>query len=352
MTAEDAGAGASIIDVHSHYVPESLIETIRDRPRAGASVLEHEHGHFSFVLEGAPPSRQLPPKLIDLEMRQEWMAEQGIDLQIVGTWADILGYWLGPTAGVEWSRLLNDTLMGAIAGNPSFAAFASLPMQDPVAAAGAMAEALAAGFLGVTIAARIEDAELDDGRLEPFWEAASDLEALVFIHPGYAAGDRRTADYGLVNALGRGIDTTIAATRLLYAGIPSRFPGVRILLAHGGGALPFLLGRLGRNHRIDTSLPDPEEGFARLLFDSVVFDPAALSFLHEKSAPGAIMLGSDYPFPIGDPEPVRVVAEAAYLGEDERQSILGGAAREALGLAPAPGVTIPAYRGEERSSGR
>lgn len=346
MTAEDAGAGAPIIDVHSHYVPKGLIETIRDRPRAGASVLENGHGHVSFVLEGAPPSRPLTPKLSDLEMRQEWMDEQGIDLQIVGTWADILGYWLDPATGVEWSQLLNDTLMEAIAGSPSFASFASLPMQDPEAAAKVMAGALAAGFLGVTIAARIEGLELDDRRLEPFWEAASDLEAIVFIHPGYAAGEHRTADYGLVNALGRGIDTTIAATRLLYAGIPSRFPGVRILLAHGGGALPFLLGRLGRNHQIDTSLSDPEEGFARLLFDSVVFDPAALCYLHEKSASGAIMLGSDYPFPIGDPEPMRVVIEAACLGDDERRSILGGAAREALGLGRVPGVTIPAHRGE------
>ena len=336
MTAEDAGAGASIIDVHSHYVPERLIETIRDRPRAGSSLLENENGHVSFVLEGAPPTRPLPPKLIDLEMRQEWMDEQGIDLQIVGTWADILGYWLDPASGVEWSQLLNDTLMEGIAGNPSFAAFASLPMQDPEAAAEVMAEALVAGFLGVTIAARIEDAELDDRRLEPFWEAASDLEAMVFIHPGYTANEHRTADYGMVNALGRAIDTTIAATRLLYSGIPSRFPGARILLAHGGGAVPFLLGRLGRNHRIDTSLPDPKEGFARLLFDSVVFDPAALCYLHEKSAPGAIMLGSDYPFPIGDPAPMRVVIEAACLGEDERRSILGGAAREALGLGPMP----------------
>ncbi len=348
MTGEDAGAGPSIIDVHGHYVPKGLIETIRDRPRAGASVVEQAPGRFSFILEGAPPGRPLPTKLIDLEKRHEWMDEQGIELQIVGTWADIFGYWLDPADGVEWSRLLNDTLIEAVADDSRLAAFASLPMQDPEAAAEVMAEAMSAGCLGVTIAARVEEVELDDRRLEPFWAAASDLEALVFIHPGYGAGDPRTADYALVNAVGRAMDTTIAVSRLLFAGVPTRFPGVRILLAHGGGALPFLLGRLARNHRIDTSLPDPEEGFARLLFDSVVFDPAALCYLHERAAPGAIMLGSDYPFPIGDPEPVRVVAEAGCLGEEERRSILGGAAREAMGLASMPGVTIPAHRGVAR----
>lgn len=348
MTAEDAGAGASIIDVHSHYVPESLIETIRDRPRARASVVEPESGRFSFVLDGAPPSRPIPPSLIDLEVRQEWMDEQEIGLQVVSTWADIFGYWLDPADGVEWSRVLNGTLIDAIAENSRFAAFASLPMQSPEAAADMMAEALAAGFLGVTIGSKIEDVELDDQRFEPFWEAASDLEIVVFIHPGYSAGDPRTADYGLANAVGRGIDTTIAASRLLFAGVPIRYPGAKMLLAHGGGALPFLLGRLGRNHEIDDSLPDPEDGFAHFFFDSVVFDPAALCYLQKKAKPGAIMLGSDYPFPIGDLNPVRVVSAAGCLDDEDRQSILGDAARDALGLASVAGVTIPADRGMAR----
>jgi aminocarboxymuconate-semialdehyde decarboxylase len=344
MTAEAPGARAPIVDVHGHYVPPGLIDRIRDTPSAGSSVLEKGPDQYSFILGGAPPSRVLPARLIDLHERQAWMDEQGIHLQVLGTWADIFGYWLDPADGVEWARLLNETLIEAIGGSTRFAAFASLPMQDPEAAAKVMAEAMANGFQGVTIAARIEEVELDDQRLEPFWAAASDLGVMVFIHPGYGSDSPRTTDYGLVNAVGRGMDTTIAASRLLFAGIPTRFPGARILLAHGGGALPFLLGRLQRNHQISPSLADPEVGFARLLFDSVVFDPAALCYLHEKAAPGAIMLGSDYPFPIGDAEPVRVVAEAACLNDEQRRSILGEAARAALGLGPVPGVTISRHR--------
>jgi len=322
-----------IVDVHAHFVPRGLIRRILDQPAAGVSAVQEGDDQFRFAITGDPPTRILPAKLIDLEERKAWMDGQGIEIQVLTTWADIFGYGLAPEHGAEWSRLLNDTLMEAIAGLPRFEALASLPMQDPGAAAAMMSRALDDGFLGATIGTRIADMELDDERLQPFWEAASDLGSVVFVHPGYVVGDPRTADFGLVNAVGRAQDTTIAAARLLFAGIPVRFPGARILLAHAGGTLPYLMGRLKRNHELDASLGDPEDGFSRLLFDSVVFDPVCLCYLHDKAAPGSILLGSDYPFPIGDPRPLRVVEEAD-LPDDDRDSILGGAALTMLGLNP------------------
>ncbi len=129
-----------------------------------------------------------------------------------------------------------------------------------------------------------------------------------------------------------GIDATAALglARLLYAGVPARFSGMKLVVAHGGGALPYVLGRLVRNHLVSPGTADPLESFAQLYFDSVVFDPAALSFLAAKAGVSRVLLGSDYPFGIGDPEPRRVVDRAA-LSEAGRAAILGRTAARLFG---------------------
>jgi aminocarboxymuconate-semialdehyde decarboxylase len=179
------------------------------------------------------------------------------------------------------------------------------------------------GLPGVMIATRAGGRELDDPALTPFWEAADTAGAVVYLHPGFA-GAARYADFGLVNGLARIEDSTVTLARLLYAGIPARYPGARIVAAHGGGALPYVLGRLARNHVINPAgTADPLESFAELYFDSVVFDPAVLEFLVAKAGPDRVLLGSDYPFPIGDLAP-RDVVERAALRDGERAAITGG----------------------------
>lgn len=309
-----------------------LVERALGGSIRGAVVTEQGEGEFSFALEGSAPTRILPRKLIDLAPRESWMDAQGIDVQVVGTWADLFGYALPPRLAPEWARHLNETLLEVAAESGRYEAFASLPMQVPDTAAAMIPSLLADGFVGMTIATRIGNVELDAAQLDPFWQSLSDHEATVFIHPGYADDDQRTVDYGMINAVGRPVDTTIAAARMLAAGIPERFPGARILLAHGGGALPFILGRLRRNHELFPDVGDPDAGLDRLYFDSVVFDPDALCYLVDKAAPGAVMLGSDYPFPIGDHSPTRVVATAGCLSDTQQSSILGRAAGGLLGI--------------------
>jgi len=164
---------------------------------------------------------------------------------------------------------------------------------------------------------------LDDADLTPFWEAASAREATIFVHPMYARGDDRLGDYDLVNAVGRVTDTTIAVARLLFSGHLQRYPGVKLVISHGGAALPFALGRLRRNHAIHPGkYADPMDGFRRLYFDTVLFEVRALRYLCDVAGADKILLGSDHPFPIGDAEPLHVVEEAP-LSAAERKSILG-----------------------------
>jgi aminocarboxymuconate-semialdehyde decarboxylase len=167
---------------------------------------------------------------------------------------------------------------------------------------------------------------LDDPDLEPFWEVASARKATLFVHPMFACGDDRLGDYDLVNAVGRLTDTTTAVARLLFSGHLQRYPGMALIVSHGGAALPYALGRLRRNLAAHPgAYADPMDGFRRLYFDTVLFEARALRYLCDVAGADKVLLGSDHPFPIGDPAPLRVVDEAP-LSAAERRSIVGDTA--------------------------
>jgi aminocarboxymuconate-semialdehyde decarboxylase len=207
---------------------------------------------------------------------------------------------------------------------PLLSALATVPLQDGALAARVLEEALDRGFKGAMIATQPKGigGNLDDLSLDPFWEVASARQAAIFLHPHYICSDDRLDGYDLVNAVGRLADTTIAVARLLFSGHLTRYPGVSLLLSHAGGALPYALGRLKRNWAIHPEYADPEEQFRRLYFDTVLFEPRALRFLCDVAGADKIMLGSDFPFGIGDPDPCTVV-DATPLTATERGAILG-----------------------------
>jgi aminocarboxymuconate-semialdehyde decarboxylase len=173
---------------------------------------------------------------------------------------------------------------------------------------------------------------LDDKNLDPFWEAASKLGAPVVLHPMFICGEPRVADYDLVNAIGRVADTSIAVSRLLFSGHILKYSGMKFVLSHGGAALPFALGRLARNFQISQGkYADPRKGFAAMYYDTCVFDADSLEYLIKKAGVERVMLGSDAPFPIGDPEPQKVVA-AANLTDAQRKLILTETAKSIFHL--------------------
>jgi aminocarboxymuconate-semialdehyde decarboxylase len=195
-------------------------------------------------------------------------------------------------------------------------------------------EAMERGFGGIMIGTlpKGQGGNLDDAVLDPFWEKASELKAAVVLHPMFICGEPRLADYDLVNAIGRLADTSIAVSRLLFSGHVLKYSDMKLILCHGGAALPFALGRLIRNHSIaHGKYADPRKNFEAMFFDSCVFDPEALDFLIKKTGPGRVMLGSDSPFPIGDPAPQEVVLGSA-LDEAERAAILSLTAQKVFSL--------------------
>jgi aminocarboxymuconate-semialdehyde decarboxylase len=173
---------------------------------------------------------------------------------------------------------------------------------------------------------------LDAADLDPFWAAADETGAVIHIHPSYDAGDTRVNDYGLANGVGRISDAIVAVARLLCSGHVTRYRNARIFAPMGAAGLPFLLGRLARNAKITPGVADPAAGLALLYTDSILHDPRVLRFVVEMIGADRVMMGSDMPFPIGDDEPLRIVA-AAGLKPDQVASINGGLAQKLFRLA-------------------
>jgi aminocarboxymuconate-semialdehyde decarboxylase len=319
-----------IIDIHAHFLPRLLYDRF-DAEAAkfpGVQLLRGDKG-ARLQFPGGEATRPISPKLSDLADRRDWMDRNGIDHQLVGGWLDSFGYELAANEGLAWSRYINACMHEALVDEQRFTPLATVPLQDGKMAAEVLGEAMEAGFGGVMIGTLPKGlgGVLDDPQLDPFWQAASDLGAGIFLHPMFLCGEPRLADYDLVNAIGRVADTSIAVARLLFSGHLLRFPGMKLVLSHGGAALPLVLGRLARNFTIaQGKYADPRKGFEALYFDSVVFDADALKFLAGKAGAAKIMLGSDMPFPIGDMEPCKVV-HAAGFAPAERAAILGGNAQ-------------------------
>jgi aminocarboxymuconate-semialdehyde decarboxylase len=324
-----------IIDVHGHLVPPDLLAAIRrERGRFPSLRLIEDGGSLALAFAGGKPSRPIMKGLSDTAGRLAWMEKQGIDKQVNGSWPDWFGYELPAAEGEAWCRLINDAQLAIAKSEPRFVPLAVVPLQDGARAAAVLKAAVAAGFPGAMISTlpRGIGSVLDAADLDPFWAAADETGALIHIHPSYDAGDSRVNDYGLANGVGRISDAIVAVARLLCSGHATRYRNAKIFAPMGAAGLPFLLGRLARNAKITPGVADPAAGLALLYTDSILHDPRVLRFVVEMIGADRVMMGSDMPFPIGDDEPIKIVA-AAGLKPDQVASINGGLAQKLFRLA-------------------
>ena len=325
-----------IIDSHAHFVPPALLEEIADTAAdfPALELVPYDSG-FGFSFAGAAATRPVSPLLSDVGKRLDWMDQHQIDHQVVGGWLDMFGYEMPAEDGERWSRLINKHLgVFAAAHDGRFIPLASLPMQDGAAAARVLDDAHNAGFKGAMIGTQPHGSGgvLDDPALTPFWQAAERNQSILFIHPVFDSGDKRVDDYGMNNAIGRITDTLIAIARIIYSGHVQRYQGVRIVIGIGGAGLPYVLGRMRRNYNLHKdSLADPQQALSLLYYDSLLHDPAALQFLIESVGSARITLGSDMPFPIGDPAPLDIF-DGLRISASQKQDMLCGVAKTLFGL--------------------
>ena len=323
-----------IVDCHAHLVPPDLLAAIRkDAAKFPSLRLIEDAGSLSFAFAGGKPTRPVSKPLSDIPARLAWMAKNGIDKQVVGGWVDMFGYELPGPEAEAWSKLTNDALMAAAKTEPHFVPLASVPLGDSARAAGVLKAAMKAGFAGAMIGTlpRGVGSVLDAADLEPFWKAADETGAFIHIHPSFDAGDVRVNDFGLANGLGRVTDAMIAVARLISAGHVTKYKNAKIFAPLGGAGLPFVLGRLKRNHAITPGIGDPVAALASIYTDTILHDVRVLKFVIEMMGTERLMMGSDMPFPIGDTEPAKIVTDAG-LTAAQTASINGGLAARLLGI--------------------
>jgi aminocarboxymuconate-semialdehyde decarboxylase len=317
-----------IVDCHAHLVPPDLLAAIRKDAARFPNVRQIEDaGSLAFAFSGGKPTRPVSKPLSDIPARLAWMAKQAIDKQVVGGWVDMFGYELPGAEGEAWSKLINDALLATAKAELHFVPLATVPLGDGARAAGVLKAAMTADFAGAMIGTlpRGVGSTLDAADLDPFWQAADETGAVIFIHPSFDAGDVRVNDFGLANGLGRVTDAMIAMARLVSAGHVTRYKQAKIVAPIGAAGLPFVLGRLKRNHAITPGIGDPIEALAHIYTDTIIHDVRALKFVIEMMGTERLMMGSDMPFPIGDTEPMRIVA-AAGLSKGQADSVNGALA--------------------------
>jgi aminocarboxymuconate-semialdehyde decarboxylase len=293
-----------IVDVHAHVIVPELRPHVTPPPSA--------------VGEFVDPAGILA----DAE-------RAGIDHVVLSPWVMLLA------GGLERCRIQNDALAEMVLSEPRLSAFGTVPLEDPALAVQELREVMEAKVLsGVEVPASVGGAYLGDERFEPFWAAAEETGAVVFIHPTTRGFDAPVfGDFYLWNTVGNPFETTITAAHMVMAGVLERHPGLRVILAHGGGALPWLRGRLRHAHSFQAHArarlrEDPEASIARFYFDTVTHDPAVLAALVDFAGGDHVLLGTDHPFDMGDPHPVATV-RAAGLGAAER-GVLGDTALRLL----------------------
>ena len=317
-----------IVDCHAHLVPPELLAAIRKDAAKFPNVrLIEDAGGLAMAFAGGKPTRPVSKPLSDIAGRLAWMQKNGIDKQVVGGWVDMFGYELPGAESEAWARLANDALFAAAKAEPHFVPLATVPLGDGARAAAVLKDAVKAGFAGAMIGTlpRGVGSTLDHADLIPFWQAADETAALIHIHPSYDAGDVRVNDFGLANGLGRITDAAVAVARLISAGHIAKYKSANFFAPMGAAALPFVLGRLKRNATITPGVGDPVEALAHIYTDTILHDARVLKFVIEMIGTERLMMGSDMPFPIGDTEPMKIVA-AAGLSKAQADSINGGLA--------------------------
>ena len=329
-------AATPVVDVHIHIVPPALVSAV-ERGVFPSVQVQRAEGRVAFTFPGMAPSPPGPAGLGDLSRLADFAAAEGIDVQVLGPWTDLLGYTLPAAEAAAWSRAYNEALAAACAAAPGRVPMGTIPLLHPEAAVREMTAARGLGCRGIMIGTDLPGLDLDAPGLEPVWEAAAGLGMPLLVHPTFLCVPARLQARGLKNAVGRAGEGAVALTRLVYSGALLRHPGLAVVAALGGGGLVPLWRRIVRNQEVGwaEASGDVEASLRRLHFDSIVLDPAYLRYLVERVGADRVVLGSDYPFP-WEPHPVQFVGTVG-LEPEQTTAVLGGTAIRLFGLGPPAG---------------
>nr|MDT0657190.1 amidohydrolase family protein [Micromonospora sp. DSM 115978] len=334
------------VDVHSHFAPPEVIASARagdgidglriERTSDGGERVVHRQGFFWAV----------DPTFHDIEARIAAMDARGDDLAVLSITPTLLMYWLeDASAAVDFCRMANDALATAArAAGDRAVAVATLPMQDTDAAVRELRRAVTElGMKGAQIGPRMEDLGLDHESVRPVLAEAARLDVPLILHP-YNVGKRAgLTEYYLTNTIGNPLESTVGAARLIFGGVLDELPDLKLVLMHGGGYLPYQIGRFDHGYRVRTETKGcahaPSSYLRRFWYDTITHSPGPLQFLVKQVGADRVVYGTDFPFDMGG-GPVKEQLDGVVLDAEELNRIAGANAIELFGLDVPAGLGV------------
>ena len=343
------------IDIHTHILPREWPDLDKKFGYPGFVRLEHCDECSARMMIGDRVFREITDNVWNPERRIEEMDRTGVSMQVLSTVPVMFSYWAKPKDALDLCRILNDHIAEVVRANPKrFAGLGTIPLQDVDLAAQELSRCVRElGLHGVEIGTHVDPNEhchgpdcrnLDHPSLDVVWKTAQDLNAAIFVHPWDMMGKERMLKYWLPWLVGMPAESSLAICSMMFGGVFDRFPKLRVAFAHGGGAFPGTIGRIEHGFHVRPDLVaidnkrNPRQYLAtesapgRFYVDSLVHDIDALKLLLKLFGPERVALGSDYPFPLGEAEPGKLIDSIVDLSAREKAQLLSETAREFLGL--------------------
>ena len=328
------------IDIHTHILPEHIPDFRAKFGYGGFVRLEHHKPCCAKMMRDDVFFREVEDNCWSASRRLSDCGHHGIEVQVLSTVPVMFSYWAKPKDALELSQFLNDHIAGLVAEYPKrFVGLGTVPLQDTDLAIQELERCVRdLGLAGVQIGSNVNQRNLNDPLLFPFFEAAQDLGAAIFVHPWEVMGRAETERYWLPWLVGMPAETSRAICSMIFGGIFERLPKLRVAFAHGGGSFPATLGRIGHGFEVRPDLCaidnpiHPKDYLGRFWFDSLVHDEDMLRHLVKLAGANRVALGTDYPFPLGELSPGALIRGMADFSLETKAQLLHGAALEWLNL--------------------
>jgi aminocarboxymuconate-semialdehyde decarboxylase len=316
--------------VHAHTIPKEFLDAV-DRDRRFRARVERE-GSTVWLVHSEGYRYPVTPDFYDVQARLAALDRMGVDGAVLSPSPTLFYYDADPQFAAEVAHLINGAQAAIVRGSPGrLKALGVVPLQDPQAAVRELERCMRElGFAGAHVGCTVGRENVFVAAREPFFARAAELGALIFVHPSYVGLRPGLEQYYLTNLVGNPLETTVSICHAIFSGLVERYPELRLLFAHGGGFAPYQLGRFDHGSVVRAEargMSQKPSCYARKLFyDSITHSGPALAYLAEIVGAEQVLLGSDAPFDMADPDPVGTV-ERCGLDEDARRKVLGDNAR-------------------------
>jgi aminocarboxymuconate-semialdehyde decarboxylase len=326
------------IDIHTHIMPDKMPNWVKKFGYGEFIHLEHRNCQ-ACMMKGDKLFRVVEDNCFEVDLRLKEMDATEVTMQVLSTIPVLFNYWAKPQDGLETSRFFNDHIAESVSKHPNrFIGIGTVPLQDVDMAIQEMERCVTElNMPGLEIGSNINGKNLSDKYFFPFYEAVEKLGCALFIHPWEMMGEDQMQQYWLPWLVGMPAETSRAICSMIFGGVLEQFPKLRVAFAHGGGSFPFTIGRIehGFNVRPDLVAIDnainPKNYLGKFWIDSLVHDADALHYIIKLMGEDKICMGSDYPFPLGEHHPGKLIEESS-LAFDVKEKLLFENAKEWLGI--------------------